>query len=325
MSGIYALGTFARTGGDYFVGILQDGRVLALHDALADAPADLGAIVADWDRWGSAIDAAVATAPADGWEAEAALTALLPYMPDNIYGAGANYRRHVIELIVDKGVGGVAHLSPEERRKHGEEIMDRRAATGKPFIYVGARASIGSPDQPLVLPYDVREPDWELELAVVIGRPARRVSRADALGHVAGYMIANDFTARELVDRPDIPQMGMDWMACKGLPGFKLLGPYITPGRFIADPQKLHMRLSVNGDVMQDEGTDDMIFDVARLIEYLSAHTRLLPGDVILTGSPSGNGTHYDRFLRDGDEVVGEISGLVGKQRVRCEAERAPG
>ena len=91
-------------------------------------------------------------------------------------------------------------------------------------------------------------------------------------------MIANDITARELVARPDVPQMGMDWMACKGAPGFKILGPYITPAKFVPDPQKLHIRLSLNDKVMQDEGTNDMIFDVPALIEFLSGSTTLLPG-----------------------------------------------
>jgi 2-keto-4-pentenoate hydratase/2-oxohepta-3-ene-1,7-dioic acid hydratase in catechol pathway len=123
------------------------------------------------------------------------------------------------------------------------------------------------------------------------------------------------------VDRPDLKQLGMDWMACKNAPGFNIIGPYITPARFVPDPQKLHIRLRLNGETMQDEGTDDMIFDVARLIEFASQHTQLYPGDIIMTGSPSGNGTHYGRFLRDGDVMEGEIDGLVGHQRTPCVAE----
>ncbi len=202
-------------------------------------------------------------------------------------------------------------------------MMDRRAAEGKPFVFVGVRSAIAGPDEPLVVPYDHTEPDWELEMAVVIGKTARRVSREAALGYVAGYTIANDITARELVARPDVPQMGMDWMACKGAPGFKVLGPYITPARFVPDPQKLHIRLSLNDKAMQDEGTDDMIFDTAKIIAFISNYVQLHPGDVILTGSPSGNGTHYGRFLRDGDVMKGEIDGLVGVQLVRCIAEQA--
>ena len=124
-----------------------------------------------------------------------------------------------------------------------------------------------------------------------------------------------------MVERPDIKQMGMDWMACKNAPGFNIIGPYVTPTKFVPDPQKLHIRLKLNGDTMQDEGTDDMIFGVARLIEFISAHVQLNPGDIIMTGSPSGNGTHYGRYLRDGDVMEGEIDGLIGRQMTPCKAE----
>lgn len=317
----YALGTFSA-GSAPFPAVVNNGRVLPLADLLAGAPGSLGDVFADWTRWGAAIDAAMARAPAVGWHDEAALTACLPFMPENLYGAGANYRKHVIELIVDSGAGGVAHLSREERLAHGIKEMDARAASGKPFVWVGLRSSIAGPDRPLTLPDGMTEPDWEFELAVVMGRPARRVTAEYALDHIAGYTMANDCTARELVTRTDLKNLGMDWMACKGTPGFKVIGPYVTPAKFVPDPQSMHIRLSLNGKVMQDEGTADMIFSVARLVEFVSAHCQLEAGDIIMTGSPSGNGTHYSRFLRDGDEMIGEIEGLVGRQVVRCIAER---
>lgn len=322
MTMIYALGTFSVGSSERWPGVVRDSRVVALSDLVADAPRDLFSVIKSWDNWSAKIDAAVEAADADAWRPEGQFIAHLPYMPDNLLGAGANYRKHVIELIVDSGAGGVEHLNPEERRAHGEKEMDARAASGKPFVWVGLRSSVAGPARPLVLPHDVTQPDWEFELAVVIGRRARRVSLDKALDHVAGYTMANDVTARELVMRSDLKNLGMDWMACKGAPGFKILGPYITPARFVADPQKLHIRLSLNGKVMQDEGTSDMIFGVARIVEFVSAHVELQPGDVIMTGSPSGNGTHYGRFLRDGDEMRGEIDGLVGAQVVRCVAER---
>ena len=322
MPDIYALGTFTAGDGPQFPGVVQAGRVLPLAGLVPGAPNSLAGVFADWSRWAPVIDAAMESAPAVGWHDEAALVAQLPFMPDNLLGAGANYRKHVIELIVDSGAGGVEHLDREARLAYGAEEMDRRAASGKPFVWVGLRSSIAGPARPLVLPHDVRQTDWEFELTVVIGKAARRVSAANALDYVAGYTMANDVTARELVMRPDLKNLGMDWMACKGAPGFKIIGPYITPARFVPDPQRLHIRLSLNGAVMQDEGTDDMIFDVAQIVEFVSAHAQLLPGDMIMTGSPSGNGTHYNRFLRDGDEMRGEIDGLVGVQVVRCRAEQ---
>lgn len=322
MTSIYALGTFTAADGPRWPGIVQEGRVLPLSLLLPDAPADLGTVFAGWSKWGELIHNAAAAAPTDGWREESDLTAHLPFMPDNLLGAGANYRKHVIELIVDSGAGGVAHLSPEERRAYAEREMDERAASGMPFVWVGLRSSVAGPARTLVLPHDVAEPDWEFELAVVIGKQARRVSADDALDYVAGYTMANDVTSRELVSRKDLKNLGMDWMACKGSPGFKILGPYVTPARFVPDPQKLHIRLSLNGQVMQDESTNDMIFGVGRIVEWVSAHIELQPGDVIMTGSPSGNGTHYGRFLRDGDEMRGEIDGLIGAQVVRCALEK---
>lgn len=323
MSKMYALGTFTEGTGPRWPGVVRDGRVIPLGRLLPEAPAELGALFADWLRWAEPIHTAAESAGTERWRDEREFVAHLPYKPENLFGAGANYRRHVIDLIVDQGAGGAEHLDADARRRHGEEVMDRRAASGKPLVWVGLRSAIAGPARPLLIPYDMVEPDWELELAAVIGKPARRVAKEHALDYVAGYTIANDITARELV-MSDTPQLGMDLLSSKSAPGFHILGPYITPARFVTDPQKLHIRLSLNGQVMQDEGTDDMIFTVARMIEHVSTFAQLVPGDIIMTGSPSGNGTHYNRFLRDGDIMVGEIDGILGKQVTRCIAEQPP-
>lgn len=317
----YALGTFSSNDTSRWPGIVRDGKVLALKTILDGAPESLDQLMRGWAEWAEPIDAAARSADWSEALPEAALTAHLPFTPGNLMGAGANYRRHVIELIVDTGAGGVQHLTKEERRAYAEREMDQRAASGMPFVWTALGSAIAGPDTPLILPHDVKQPDWELELAVVIGKPARRVSRSDALSYAAGYLIANDITARELVNRPDLKNLGMDWLACKSAPGFKVLGPYVTPARFVPDPQTLQLKLSLNGQVMQNENSSDMIFDVARIIAFVSAHVQLHPGDIIMTGSPSGNGTHYDRYLRDGDVMQGEIDGLLGAQVIRCIAE----
>ncbi len=317
----YALGTFSTPGSQPWPGIIRNGAVSPLVELLVDAPNDLLSLFQDWSRWSALIDVAMNSADTKEWRPETAFTVHLPYRPENLLGAGANYRKHVIELIVDKGAGGVKHLNKEERLAHGIELMDRRAREGRPFAFVALRSAIAGPFDDLIIPHDQIEPDWEVEMAVVIGKACRRVSRDTALSYVAGYTIANDITARELVDRPDIPQMGMDWLSAKCAPGFKIIGPYITPAQFVPDPQRLHLRLKLNGETMQDEGTDDMIFNVARLIEFMSAHAQLEPGDIIMTGSPSGNGTHYNRFLRDGDVMEAMCDGLIGMQRTVCRIE----
>jgi 2-keto-4-pentenoate hydratase/2-oxohepta-3-ene-1,7-dioic acid hydratase in catechol pathway len=246
-----------------------------------------------------------------------------PLVPRQIFQAGANYHKHVVDLIVDGAAARDPSIDREQVRANAAQMMRARAESGKPFVFMGLASSLTGPYDPIVVPHDVRQPDWELELAAVIGRPARRVKRTEALDYVAGYTIANDITARERVARPDVPQMGMDWVASKGAPTFLPIGPYLTPSEFVADPQRLQITLKLNGQVMQAESTADMIFTVARIIEFISEQVQLLPGDLVLTGSPSGNGTHYGRFIRDGDVLEGEVTGL-GVLRNPCLSERKP-
>jgi len=323
---LIALGTFADDGRAPFAGLVVDGRVwpigeVAGLETLAGAP-----MVELFERWDSAwpmlarqVDALRSQSPA-GLDL-ASLTPLLPVVPRQIVCAGANYRRHVIEMMTEHGVGSEPGLAPAERRVQAERLMDHRAAAGQPFAFVKPVSTLLAPGESLVVPCDSSQTDWELELAVVIGRPCYRVGRDQALDHVAGYAIANDVSARDRLTRADFPTLGLDWIAGKGAPGFLPLGPFIVPAAFVADPQDLMLTLRLNGETMQHESTADMIFPIARLIEFISTHMRLLPGDIVCTGSPSGNGTHYGRYLRDGDMLEGQIDGL-GVQCVTCVGEQ---
>lgn len=114
--------------------------------------------------------------------------------------------------------------------------------------------------------------------------------------------------------------MGTDWMRAKNFPTFFPTGPWLVPAAFVADPLDLRIQLRLNGKTMQDSSTGDMVFGPAELIAYISRFTLLEPGDMIITGSPPGNGSHYGRFLRAGDVMEGEIEGL-GVQRTRCVPE----
>ena len=159
--------------------------------------------------------------------------------------------------------------------------------------------------------------DWEVELAVVIGQPARRVAAADAYEYVFGYTVANDVSARDLqfADR--------QWVRGKSLDSFCPLGPWIVSRDEIPDPHGLAIRTLVNDEVVQDANTDQLVFGVPQLIEYLSAAFTLLPGDIILTGTPAGVG-HYrnpPRYLHDGDRVVVEIES-IGRLENVCQEER---
>ncbi|MGW1750317.1 fumarylacetoacetate hydrolase family protein [Streptomyces sp. NPDC002092] len=320
-AGPFALGTFsAQDDEDPFPGLLAEGRVLDLSEALDWTPSGVRAVV---ERWEQALPVlhALAADTALGWRPLEGLRVHAPLEPRQIFQSGANYRQHVIDLEV-------AHRSPddprtvEEARAEIAAVMDRRAAEDLPYVFIGLPSTIAGPFDDVVLPEWAEQPDWELELAAVIAKPAYRVPVEEALGHVAGYTIANDLTDRATVFRRDMKAIGTDWLRCKNAPGFTPLGPWLVPAGSIADPEDLRVTLKLNGDTMQDESTKDMLFGVARLVSYISRTSRLLPGDLVLTGSPAGNGIHWGRLLRDGDVMEGSISGL-GVQRTRCVGERA--
>ena len=279
--------------------------------------AELNAFLADPD-WTRLRNLAAETPDAQ-WAELSEVTLSAPITPRQVIQAGANYRTHVIDLVV----AGLAEDDPrteEEARAWAAEMMDQRAAHGEPYFFIGLPGCVVGPEEPLVLPHWSKAVDWELELAVVIGRAAYRVSVDEAMGHVAGYTIINDITARDFVFRKDMKEIGTDWYRGKNAPGFLPAGPLLVPADQI-DHRDLNVRLGLNGTVMQNGHTSDLLFDVPRLVAAASQTMPLLPGDVLLTGSPEGNGVHHGRLLKDGDEMTGTITGL-GTQRVRCIDEK---
>jgi 2-keto-4-pentenoate hydratase/2-oxohepta-3-ene-1,7-dioic acid hydratase in catechol pathway len=295
---MYGLGAFAD-GARTFAGVVVGGRVLPVEGTTTQ-------LLADWDR---SQERLAALAAGDGdWRELSSLRALPPVTPVHVLQSGANYRRHVMDIIV-----------AEERERRdmddaaahalGERIMDERAATGEPYVFLGAPGAMCGAYDDVLLPSVGEQHDWELELACVLG-PG---------GTVAGYTIANDLTTRDLVYRPDLKALGSDWLRAKNAPTFLPVGPWIVPAAFVPDPMALQITLLLNGDVMQDESTSDMIFDVERLVAYTTARVAVAPGDLLLTGSPAGNGMHHRRFLQPGDVMDCEITGL-GAQRKRCVA-----
>ena len=337
----FRLGTFSVAGCRPFAGLVLGECVIALR-ALQGAlpgvatdfpPCDtMEALLRDWSRNFELLQQVVQTlssgAAPELLRLFVPVSQLTVHAPvpsgGTVFCTGANYKRHVIDLIIaHQDQSELQGMTAEQKRAWGMELMERRAQTGTPFIFVKPRSSVCGPCDPVVVPYDATKPDWELELAVVIGRRARRVMRDRALEYVAGYTIVNDITLREKVfrRRDDSPELGMDFVVSKGAPSFLPTGPYLVPAAFVRDPQQLHVTLKLNGKVMQDENTSDMIFGVARLIEYISATVELQPGDLICTGSPAGNGMHYGRFIQHGDLLEGTISGL-GTQRTPCVLER---
>jgi len=206
---------------------------------------------------------------------------LAPVAPTAFFCIGLNYRRHA-----EEGKAPIPQF---------------------PVLFMKSPAAVQNPGDPIVLPRHLRsdQVDYECELAVVIGTRCKNVSRANALDYVLGYTCANDVSARDWQGKWG----GSQWCRGKTFDTFAPLGPCLTLKDEISDPRALKIRTLLNGQVMQDWRCDDMIFDVPALIEFLSGSTTLLPGSVILTGTPHGVGFARTPpvFLQPGDRVTVEI------------------
>jgi 2,4-didehydro-3-deoxy-L-rhamnonate hydrolase len=200
--------------------------------------------------------------------------------PGKIIAVGLNYRDHASEATV--------------------------TPPASPILFAKWTTCLIGPDEPIVIPNGIDEVDWEAELAVVIGRTARNVHIDDALDFVRGYTCMNDVSARR-AQRDD-----GQWTRAKSFDTFGPIGPRVVPAREIPDPQSLNIRARVNGQIMQDSNTSEMIFSVAHLIAFISAGITLEPGDVISTGTPNGVGAFRSTpiFLQPGDRVDVEIDGI---------------
>ncbi|GAA2354063.1 2-hydroxyhepta-2,4-diene-1,7-dioate isomerase [Catellatospora methionotrophica] len=182
-----------------------------------------------------------------------------------------------------------------------------------PIVFYKAPNSVVGPYDEVLIPRGSTTTDWEVELAVVIGRRARYLdSPAQALEHIAGYVLSNDVSERDF----QLHQSGGQWSKGKSCETFQPLGPWLVTPEEVGDVQGLGLRSWVNGEVRQDSNTKDMIFDVAYLVWHLSQYTVLDPGDVVNTGTPQGVGlSGRFPYLAEGDVVEVEIDGL-GRQRV---------
>ena len=225
--------------------------------------------------------------------------------PGTIFCAGANYTDHMEEMARAEG------RTPGPNMKQLGE---------KPWHFIKTPASIVGPGALVKLPPYSKAVDWEIELVAVIGRTAKDVPAAKALDYVAGYTIANDLSARDVMQRAKVPPTApfkFDWVSQKCFDGACPLGPWIVPAAQIADPHKLALKLWIGDELMQDSNTSRMIFDTAEQIEMLSSRVTLRPGDLVLTGTPAGVGMPRGRFLQPGESVrlwiesIGEMSHRV--------------
>jgi len=200
-------------------------------------------------------------------------------------------------------------------RDHAAEA--KLALPKEPILFMKSTGAIAGPNDPIVIPQGSTKTDWEVELGIVIGRWARRVSEADAPRHVAGFCTVNDVSERDF----QINHAGQ-WVKGKSADSFGPIGPFIATPDEVADVQALSLWLDVNGERMQDGSTADMIAGAYALVSYISRFFTLRPGDVVATGTPAGvgMGRNPPRYLAPGDVVRLEVEGL-GIQEHRVVAE----
>jgi len=197
-------------------------------------------------------------------------------------------------------------------RKHAEE--SGLEIPKEPVVFTKALTSLAGPNDDVELPEGSVAGDWEIELGFVIGTQCKKVSVADALKHVAGYCLANDVSERDW----QIKRNGQ-WGKGKSFDGFGPIGPWLVTTDELPDPQNIPLELAVNGETKQQSNTADMIFPVAEVVSYLSQFMTLLPGDVVITGTPQGVGLGMKptpQFLKRGD-VMTLSAGVLGTQRQR--------
>jgi len=274
------------------LGVVRDDRVVDLASASnGRLPSDMLTFLLQGEAAMQLAREAGKSATASLPLSEVRLLAPVPN-PPKVVAMGLNYMDHCRELNIEP---------PKE-----------------PIIFAKFPSAVVGPGAAIRWdPALTQQVDYEAELAVVMGRTARRVSAAEALDYVAGYTICNDVSARNL-------QFGDgQWVRGKSLDTFCPLGPWLVTRDEIPDPHDLAIRCTVNGDVLQDSTTAEVIFRVDRLIEFISRAFSLLPGDVIATGTPDGVGVFRSPqiFLQDGDVVTVEIEGL-GQLTNPCIEER---
>jgi 2-keto-4-pentenoate hydratase/2-oxohepta-3-ene-1,7-dioic acid hydratase in catechol pathway len=272
------------TGGGPRTGVV-DGDVV--RDVTASLPPGAGMLdlIEEWDRL--ALPGDGPTAPLDSVD----LLAPIPVPRRNVFCVGKNYREHVVEF------GRSGYDSPAR----SEDLPAR------PILFSKATTAVTGPDSPIDPHTDVTaELDYEGELAVIIGRGGRGITREQAYDHVWGYTIINDVTAR------DLQRDHKQWLLGKSLDTHCPMGPYAVTADEVPDPAALRVETTVNGELRQSALVKDLIFDIPELIATISAGITLLPGDLIATGTPAGVGIGFDppRFLTTGDVVEVTITGL---------------
>lgn len=272
-----------RDGAQEKVGALRGEEIVDLSDLANDMIRLIAGGAALLDAARDRLAAAERTTPLTS----VTLLAPIPRPQKNIICLGMNYAAHAIESQRARGL-------PETLPEH-------------PVFFSKAPTAVNHPGAPVpLMPEISQQRDWEVELAVVIGRTTRGVAKENALGHVFGYTILNDVSARDLQNRH------LQFFFSKSLDGAAPMGPWIVTADEIPDPHALRISLRLNGETMQDSNTSDLIFDIPTCITTFSSGVTLEPGDIIATGTPAGVGMGMtpQRWLKAGDVMEAEIEGI---------------
>ena len=277
----WSLVSYRATGGGEGAGALLGDRVVEL-------PLAASGVFELILRWQEVEPVLRAFDPSQAREIPGAALLLALRFPRKLICAGANYHSHVKEMGI------------------------QRQAGARPYFFLKPpTTTLIGPGEAIAIPSDpAAKVDWEAELAIVIGTGGKRIAASEALSHVAGYSALNDISLRgpHRVPNPIAEPFAWDWLASKGADRSAPFGPGIRPAFLVADPQRLALRLWVNGELKQEGNTADMIDGVAALVAAASDLMTLEPGDVIATGTPNGVGMPRGEFLRPGDVVELEIA-----------------
>ena len=241
------------------------------------------------DDWGTAfarLQSLAEGASAGDLVAREAAHLLTPVkFPNKLIAVGANYKDHLEEM----------GMSPQKWPT-------------LPFFFKAPTTAMVGPGKTVILPKTTRQFDWEIELAVVVGRRLKDAGEAEALAGIAGYAVGLDLSCRDLI-KVDTP-LAVVLVRGKAQDTMSPVGPVLVPAAFVADPHRLGLRLSVNGVLKQNGNTADMLYSVPEQLGTISRYVTLEPGDVILTGSPAGSGASTGQFLKAGDRISAEIDQL---------------
>ena len=334
----FKLGTFRTTGAPFVGIVLRDSIIIDASAANAEMlmnpsfpavqmPADMKGIISayeygvqrrlydivNWTVKGNML--AGTTRPAWVYDVAKVKTMAPILYPTKTLNAAANYYAHAGESS-----------SPEQAKKIEADL---RANRGTPYLFMKPTvgAIIGNGDD-FIIPKGRDRIDWECEIGVVIGKPAKNVPAAQAKDYIFGYTISLDMSDRGGRPGEKGPsRFGSDWFVGKGHDTFSPMGPWIVPKEFYRDPQDVRQLLTVNGKVMQDARSTDMIHNISELIEFGSSIMTLFPGDLISAGSPAGTGMSRtvrteQIFLKDGDKIEASIDG-IGTMKHTAKAEGA--